>query len=191
AFSSAALVVMAMVGLGLTRFSVADRKSIVISRWCMAPYCLRVGVESDQAPSRLRRGGKDRMTDTETDTETWYSNATATFGDRLADARQAQGMSQEDLARRLGVKTTTLARWEDDQAEPRANRLSMLSGLLNVSLGWLLTGEGEGLSAPVDGPGMPDDIRDILTELRQTQSDLVRLAGRVGHLEKRLKRVWK
>jgi len=131
------------------------------------------------------------MDDAETGTaENWYSNDTATFGDRLADAREAQGMSQEDLARRVGVKPSTLVRWENDLAEPRANRLSMLSGLLNVSLRWMLTGEGEGLSAPVEGIAMPEEVSAILTEMRQAQGDLVRLADRIGHLEKRLKRAW-
>jgi len=127
----------------------------------------------------------------EIDARNWYSNETATFGDRLADARMAQGMTQEDLARRLGVKLATLARWENDIAEPRANRLSMTSGLLNVSLRWLLTGDGEGLSAPTDDEAMPHDVTEILTELRQTQGELVRLANRVGHLEKRLRLIWK
>jgi len=148
-------------------------------------------VESDQALSRLWHGGKDVMTDTDAETQNWYSDNTATFGDRLADARLAQRMSVEELAQRLGVKASTLAKWENDQSEPRANRLSMLAGLLNVSLRWLLTGEGEGLSAPVDEPEMPGDITEILTELRQTRGDLVRLADRVGHLEKRLRRAWK
>ena len=116
----------------------------------------------------------------------WYSNEAATFGDRLADARQAVGMTQEDLARRLGVRLRTLDGWEQDVAEPRANKLQMLSGLLNVSLRWLLTGEGEGLSAPSE-TDIPGDMAAILTELRQTQSDLVRTADRLGRLEKRLK----
>lgn len=121
-----------------------------------------------------------------TGADIYYSNETATFGDRLTDAREAVGMSQEDLARRLGVKRKTLIAWEEDQSEPRANRLSILSGLLNVSLRWLLTGEGEGLEAP--GATVPVDEVATLTELRQLQSDLVRIADRLGHLEKRLRR---
>ncbi|WP_102107554.1 helix-turn-helix domain-containing protein [Oceaniglobus roseus] len=124
------------------------------------------------------------------DEHNWYSNDTATFGDRLADAREHVGMSQEDLARRLGVKLKTLTAWENDMAEPRANKLSMLSGLLNVSLRWLMTGEGDGLPHPDDARTMPEDVNKILTELRQTQSDLVRMADRVGRLEKRLKTAW-
>lgn len=74
--------------------------------------------------------------------EDLYSENTATFGDRLAHAREAAGFDQKKLAKSLGIKTKTIRNWEDDLSEPRANRLSMLSGLLNVSLAWLLTGEG-------------------------------------------------
>ena len=116
----------------------------------------------------------------------WYSNETATFGDRLADARAALGLSQKDLARQLGVREKTLDSWENDLSEPRANRLSILAGLLNVSLRWLLTGEGEGLAAP-DTAAPPADSTEILSDLRQLQSDMARCADRLGRIEKRLR----
>ena len=68
------------------------------------------------------------------DTTDWYGPDAATFGDRIAAAREAAGMGQEKLARRLGVKLKTLHGWENDLAEPRANKLQMLAGLLNVLL---------------------------------------------------------
>ena len=83
-------------------------------------------------------------------TNDWFSEARATFGDRLAAAREAADLSQKQLARQIGVKTRTLAAWEDDLSEPRANRLQMLAGLLNVSLMWLLNGEGDGVAPPGD-----------------------------------------
>ena len=42
----------------------------------------------------------------------WFGPETATFGDRVAGAREARGMSQSQLARRLGVKKETLVGWE-------------------------------------------------------------------------------
>ena len=116
----------------------------------------------------------------------WYSNETATFGDRLSDARAALGLTQKDLARRLGVREKTLDAWENDVSEPRANRLSILAGLLNVSLRWLLTGEGEGLSAPAEEVSQ-GDTAEILSDLRQLQSDIARCADRLGRIEKRLR----
>ena len=77
----------------------------------------------------------------------WYGPEAATFGDRVAAAREQAGMTQAALAKRLGVRLATLKSWEDDHSEPRANRLSMLAGLLNVSMRWLISGEGEGIDA--------------------------------------------
>ncbi|APG47489.1 helix-turn-helix domain-containing protein [Phaeobacter porticola] len=118
----------------------------------------------------------------------WYGPEAATFGDRVAAAREAAGMTQAQLARRLGIKKSTLAGWEQDLSEPRANKLSMLSGLLNVSMRWLLTGEGDGMEAPA-GEQMPQDLAAVMTELRQLREDLRSNADRAARLEKRLRLV--
>ncbi|KZY00641.1 MULTISPECIES: helix-turn-helix domain-containing protein [unclassified Sulfitobacter] len=118
----------------------------------------------------------------------WYGPDAATFGDRVSAAREQAGLSQAELARRLGVRQSTLRGWEDDHSEPRANRLSMLAGLLNVSMMWLINGEGEGIGAPEDRQSMPEDINDILTEMRSLRSDLLKRAENLGRLEKRLRR---
>lgn len=123
----------------------------------------------------------------DTTTQGWYAAESATFGDRLAAGREAAGMTQGQLAKRLGVKVSTLRSWEEDLSEPRANRLSMVSGLLNVSLPWLLTGEGDGVSEPSEGGDLPRDVTEILTELRELRADLDAKADRLGILEKRLR----
>ena len=102
----------------------------------------------------------------QTDTNDWYGPDAATFGDRLAAAREAAGMTQKQLAKRLGVKLGTLNAWENDMSEPRANRLSMMAGILNVSIMWLLTGEGDGLAAPEDEVTIPPEINDLLVEIQ-------------------------
>lgn len=118
----------------------------------------------------------------------WYSDATATFGDRLAGAREAAKLTQAQLAKRLGVKVKTVRQWEEDLSEPRANRIQMLSGLLNVSLSWLLTGVGEGIEAPDAERDLPGDVVAALAEMREVQADLTRLSGRMARLEKRLRK---
>lgn len=120
------------------------------------------------------------MQDDDTD---WYSAEQATFGDRVAGARDAAGFDQKGLARSLGVKLQTVRDWEDDVSEPRANKLQMLSGVLNVSMSWLLTGEGEGLSGPEDEATSGVTLEDI-SSLR---SDLVSALKRLDRLEMRLK----
>jgi transcriptional regulator with XRE-family HTH domain len=116
----------------------------------------------------------------------WYSDETATFGDRLAAAREKVGLSQEHFARKLGIKLKTVRAWENDLAEPRANKLQMMAGLLNVSIIWLLTGEGEGVAAPGD-QDLPQDMAPLLLEMRSLRSDLTRTAERLALLEKRLR----
>ncbi|MEM9968828.1 MAG: helix-turn-helix transcriptional regulator [Pseudomonadota bacterium] len=119
----------------------------------------------------------------------WYGPEAATFGDRLAAARDHAGLTQRALASRLGVQVATLRKWENDMSEPRANRLSMLAGLLNVSMMWLINGEGESVEAPVDDVPVTSDMTDILVELRALRADMLKKAETVGRLEKRLRRL--
>jgi transcriptional regulator with XRE-family HTH domain len=123
-----------------------------------------------------------------TDTNDWFAPESTTFGDRLAGAREAAGLTQAELARRLGVKTKTMRAWEEDLAEPRANRLQMLAGLLNVSLGWLLSGVGEGVPGPTEEVDLTPDLKDILTEMRSLRAEMARNADRLARLEKRLRK---
>lgn len=121
--------------------------------------------------------------------EGWFDPDTSTFGDRIAGAREASGMSQSELARRLGVRLATLRGWEDDRAEPRANKLQMMAGLLNVSLVWLLNGVGEG--APSMSEDNTADIAAMLNELRDIRTQMGQMGDRMGLLEKRLRQAVK
>jgi ribosome-binding protein aMBF1 (putative translation factor) len=115
----------------------------------------------------------------------WYDADTSTFGDRLMGAREAAGLGQGELAKRIGVKVKTIKAWEDDQAEPRANRAGMLAGLLGVSLTWLLSGQGDGPAEPSET--MDEEIEMTLMDLRMIRLEQARLAERIGRLEKRLR----
>lgn len=119
----------------------------------------------------------------------WYSPESSTFGDRVAGARESLNMTQSDLARRLGVKLKTVQGWEEDASEPRANKLQMLAGVLNVSLTWLLTAEGDGIDGPVDAAPVPEDLSDLLVELRTIRGEMTRSADRLGRVEKRLRQM--
>ena len=57
-------------------------------------------------------------------------------------------MTQADLASGIGVKLKTVRAGKTTWREPRANKLQMVAGLLNVSMRWLLTGEGDGSRTP-------------------------------------------
>ena len=100
-----------------------------------------------------------------------------TLGGRIVQAREAMNLSTAQLARRLGVHSKTLANWERDRAEPRANRIVNLAGMLNVSPSWLIGGRG---SAP-DLVSRSDELiqlrskLDRITELHQTLGEAIQM----------------
>ncbi|HCW84171.1 MAG TPA: transcriptional regulator [Rhodobacteraceae bacterium] len=120
--------------------------------------------------------------------EDWYGPDAATFGDRLAAAREYAQMSQALMARRLGIRASTLRSWEQDLSEPRANHLSIMAGVLNVSMVWLMNGEGEGLDAPnADAAETDADVATILRDMRDLRVTISQSSEKLGRLEKRLR----
>ncbi|MCR9067260.1 MAG: helix-turn-helix domain-containing protein [Rhodobacteraceae bacterium] len=117
----------------------------------------------------------------------WFDAETTTFGDRMTGAREAAGLSQAALAKRLGVRVKSIRSWENDQSEPRANKLQMLAGMLGVSIMWLLSGEGDGLDSPETVEPVPEDMSAILSDLRRLKVSQARGAEELGRLEKRLR----
>ncbi len=128
------------------------------------------------------------MTETDDSTD-WYSGDHATFGDRLTAAREAQNLTQAQLARRLGVRLKTVQGWENDPSEPRANKLQMVAGLTNVSIRWLLTGEGEGVQEPASAEEIAADAKAVLADLKEMRTQMTQLTARMGRAEKRLRTI--
>ncbi|QDC09040.1 helix-turn-helix transcriptional regulator [Oceanicola sp. D3] len=126
----------------------------------------------------------------ESESGSWFDAETATFGDRVAGAREALGWSQKQLAERLGVKVKTVKHWEGDASEPRANKLQMLAGMLGVSMRWLLSGEGPGVDAPlpegVVPATAPAELAGLLAEIRAVRGEMSLQAQRLERLETRL-----
>lgn len=66
-----------------------------------------------------------------------------TTGQRVAQKRKEQGLSQEALGEKLGVSRQSIYKWESDSALPEVEKLVALSRLFGVSVGWLLGVEEE------------------------------------------------
>jgi transcriptional regulator with XRE-family HTH domain len=122
------------------------------------------------------------------DTTHWYDDNAATFGDRLTVAREQAGLTQTLLAGKIGVKDSTLQAWEEDRKEPRGNRIQMLAGLLNISLGWLLTGRGQGPDCAPDDQPTTSEVNVILSEMRRLRSHITQMGETLGQLELRLRK---
>ena len=61
-----------------------------------------------------------------------------TFGEKLKSARKEAGLSQEQLAEKMSVSRSAIAKWESDKGMPDVNNLKVMSSLLNVSVDYLL-----------------------------------------------------
>ena len=94
---------------------------------------------------------------------------------RIRSAREYHEISVAELALRLGVEQATVNAWENNERAPRANRLVMLAGLLDVSLAWLLEGEDDiALSTPSASLG---ELREDLERVERRLSELTTMVA--------------
>ena len=61
-----------------------------------------------------------------------------TFGEKLKQARQAAGLSQEELAVKISVSRSAVAKWETDKGLPDIQNLKNIAWALGVSIDYLL-----------------------------------------------------
>jgi len=59
------------------------------------------------------------------------------FGERLAQRRKQLGLSQRELAKRIGIRGPSLAEYETDETWPSVPTLIALAQALDCSLDWL------------------------------------------------------
>lgn len=120
------------------------------------------------------------------DQDAYFGEDAATFGDRVAAAREEVGLTKGQLANRLGVRLSTVENWEGDRSEPRANKLQMLAGILNVSIIWLLTGAGVGgVARTAETDAQPDAA--LLSEIRGIRLAQTQLIERLARIERKLR----
>ena len=67
--------------------------------------------------------------------------AARSIGARIRDARKALGLSQADLAIRVGVSQPAIANWESGVHDPRRLTLAKLADALETSFDWLAAGD--------------------------------------------------
>lgn len=91
-----------------------------------------------------------------------------TFVFRLCQLRKKNGITQKDLAQKLGVHITTIKNWEGGNCYPDAKNICALADLLRVSADSLL-GREEG--ATVSLAEAPPVLRKIIRQVIQVMID--------------------
>lgn len=66
-----------------------------------------------------------------------------TIGEKIKDLRKSAGLSQAELAFRLGLFQKDVSRWESGTHSPQAETLARLCKALNVSADELLLCDGQ------------------------------------------------
>ena len=82
-----------------------------------------------------------------------------TIGKRISKFRKAKGLTQEELASRLGVSSQAVSKWENDASCPDISLLPQLCQVLGITSDELLTGKSSEVKM------VPAEQRKSLEEL--------------------------
>ena len=87
------------------------------------------------------------------------------LGERIAEKRKEQGMTQAELADKMHVTRQTVSRWEAGSVYPDVERIAELARLLDVSCDYLLTDIDEPAQADRIAPSKAPAISRLLLGL--------------------------
>ena len=89
-------------------------------------------------------------------------------GQLIARRRKAVGLTQKELAARLGVTNKAVSKWETGGGLPDVGMLKQLCRILEISVDELLDGEQRGTRGGSDGRGIADEEEARRRKKRKT-----------------------
>ena len=99
-------------------------------------------------------------------------------GGRIRMFRTRLGLSQQDLATRMGVAKSMVGQWEIGKREPKVPYLLAIADAMGCSFSWLATGTGD--------PGTTDQpnatLLEACVEVAINMKDAVDVPGRAAAL---------
>lgn len=96
------------------------------------------------------------------------------FGERLRTAREALGLSQAQVAQKLGISQASYGAWERDPVALRPDQIELLTDILNVSVETLLGKEEKQGRRPGGPTGKVRRVFEEVSRLpRHQQSKVV------------------
>jgi len=90
------------------------------------------------------------------------------IGDRIKQARNELKMTQDELAKKCGVKRAAVSQWESGKSKsPTAENVMLLAKALGKPSDWFITGKGSGAGVA------PDAFMDEMKTLSATERQVV------------------
>lgn len=82
------------------------------------------------------------------------------LADKIIELRKKSGMSQEELAEKLGVSRQSVSKWESAQSTPDLNRILKMSEVFGVSTDYLLKDEIDLIKSESTADTSIEDVHD-------------------------------
>lgn len=98
-----------------------------------------------------------------------------TIGNRIAKYRKALGMTQEDLAAKMGVSAQAVSKWETDSSCPDISALPQLCKILGITTDELLTGKKDEVKLVPEAQRKPFDELIFRVYINSSEGDKVRI----------------
>lgn len=106
-----------------------------------------------------------------------------TFGTIVAELRKAKGMTQADLAQKMGITDKAVSKWERDLSYPDIASIPRLAEILGVSVDELMSAEKAGSNKRLSD--MEDIISLILRAVGVAMGIAVAVLSILGGLDAR------
>ena len=88
-----------------------------------------------------------------------------TIGNRLREARKNAGLTQKELATKVGLAEITIRNYEADKYEPKTNQLTKLANALHADGGYLMYGvpteDGRTIVIDINREKLEKTLQDI------------------------------
>lgn len=95
-----------------------------------------------------------------------------TIGQRIAERREALGLSQEQLAERIGVRAQTVSRWERGANLGRIGNLDRVAEALEITMSDLMAD-----LEPTNGNGQQEKSTDATDRIEALEGEVSELRG--------------
>ena len=103
------------------------------------------------------------------------------IGLKIAYYRKLQGMTQEELAEKVGVSRQAVSKWETGEAQPEITKLKALADVFGVTTDFLLDDSKDSFtSAPEAKPDAVDRVLSYIETLPEKLKPFLKKYGWLG-----------